>query len=161
MGNIINRTQLDWKKMMSAFRSASSLKNVQVVLFISDQIDMPVLWEATFQEKGFTTVSESPENAINTCRVVDPALTIVDTNLSHAKRIELCSKLRTAASGPILLLVPDYDGNQMSDIYNVGIDECLLKPVSPAFLVVKAVSWLLRRRWLGYDSNLSHAYTNM
>jgi len=49
----------------------------------------------------------------------------------------------------------------MADIYNIGVDECLLKPVSPAFLVVKAISWLLRKRWLGHEANLSHMYTGL
>jgi hypothetical protein len=49
----------------------------------------------------------------------------------------------------------------MADIYNTGVDECLLKPVSPAFLVVKALSWFLRRRWLEPESDVSPVYTNI
>jgi hypothetical protein len=49
----------------------------------------------------------------------------------------------------------------MLDIYNVGVDECLLKPVSPAFLMVKAISWFLRRRWLGQDSSVPEVYSNI
>ena len=146
---------------MFAWKPTISPTTVQVVLFISDQTDALALWETSFQEKGFTTVRETPKDALHTCRVIDPAISIVDTILAHEKRLEFCSKLRTVTSGPILLLVPDYDGKQMTDIYNIGVDECLLKPVSPAFLVVKAISWLLRRRWLGYDASLSHVYTNM
>lgn len=146
---------------MFAWKSTNSPSSVQVVLFISDQTDMNSLWETSFQEKGFTTILETPENALQTCRVVEPALSVVDTNLPHKKRLEFCSKLRTITPGPILLLVPDYNGNQMADIYNIGVDECLLKPVSPAFLVVKSISWLLRKRWLGYDANLSHIYNSL
>jgi len=146
---------------MFAHRPTISPTTVQVVLFITDQADVPMQWETSFQEKGFTTVHESLENALQTCRVVDPALTVVDTDLPPAKRLEFCSDLRAVASGPILLLVPDYNGKQMNDIYNVGVDECLLKPVSPAFLVVKAISWFLRRRWLGHDANPAHVYTGI
>ena len=146
---------------MSAWKPTISPTTVQVVLIISDRVDVPMPWEASFQEKGFTTVRETPENALSACRVVNPALTLIDTNMSHEKRLAFCAQLRNVASGPILLLVSNYDGNQMSDIYNLGVDECLLKPMSPAFLVVKAVSWLLRRRWLEYDSNLPQTYTNL
>lgn len=146
---------------MLASRPTTPPTTVQVVLFISDQTNVTGVWETLFQEKGFTTIQEGQDNALHTCRVVDPALIVVDTDLPHTKRLDFCKKLRTVASGPILLLVPDYIGNQMSDIYNIGIDECLLKPVSPNFLVVKAISWFLRRRWLGYDANLSHVYTSM
>jgi len=48
----------------------------------------------------------------------------------------------------------------MIDIYNIGVDECLLKPVNPAFLVVKGITWLFRKRWLESDSGLSHVYLN-
>ena len=146
---------------MLASRPTIFPTTVQVVLFISDQDDASMLWETAFQEKGFTTVCEKPENALHACRVVDPVLTVVDTDLPHGKQLEICSNLRTVASAPIILLVPDCDGNKMNDIYNSGVDECLLKPVSPAYLVIKAISWLLRRRWLGYDANLSHVCTGI
>jgi DNA-binding response OmpR family regulator len=146
---------------MLTWKSTISPTIVQVVLIISDQADVPLLWETTFQEMGFTTIYETCENALKTCRVIDPALVVIDTHLPHAMRLEFCSKLRAVASGPILLLVPDYNSSQMVDIYNIGVDECLLKPVSPAFLVVKALSWFLRRRWLDQDSSLPPVYTNM
>ena len=145
---------------MFAWKPTISPNSVLVALFISDQTGDSVLWESSFQEKGFTTAHDTPQNALHTCRVVDPAICIVDTNLTHEKQLEFCLKLRSVTSAPIILLVPDCDGKQMTDIYNIGIDECLLKPFSPAFLVVKATSWLLRRRWLGYDANLSHVYNN-
>ena len=103
---------------------------------------------------------ETHENAFKICRIVDPALVVIDTHLPHTKRLEFCSKMRAITSGPILLLVPDYKSSQISDIYNIGVDECLLKPVSPVFLVVKALSWFLRRRWLEPDSNLPTVYTS-
>lgn len=138
-----------------------SPKAVRVVLFILDQDDVPGLWEITFQEKGFTTLHERPEDALQTCRVVDPVLNVVDINVTHENRLAFCSRLRANASGPILLLVPDYDSNKLNDFYDTGVDECLLQPVSPAFLGIKAISWLLKRRWLGTDANLPHVYTRM
>ena len=146
---------------MLTWKSLTSQITVQVVLIISDQPDATTLWEISFQEKGFTTVFETYENALQTCRVIDPALIVIDTRLPHAKRLEFCSELRAVVSGPILLLVSDYDGNHMLDFYNAGVDECLLKPVSPAFLVVKAISLFLRRRWIERDSSLPQVYTNL
>ena len=146
---------------MFAWKSTISPTTVQVVLIISDQADTPVLWEISFEENGFTTILDTPENALQTCRVINPTITIVDTCFPHAKRLVFCSELRSIASGPILLLVPDYNGNQMIDIYNIGVDECLLKPVNPTFLVVKAVSWLLRRRWLEFDTSFPKVSTSI
>lgn len=134
---------------------------IQVALFISDQNDASELCEPTLQEKGFATVFEKPENALQTCKVVDPALNVVDIDFNHENRLAFCLKLRSIASGSILLLVPEYDSVKMNDLYEIGVDECLLKPVSPAFMVIKAVSWLLKRRWLGQDANISHLYTHV
>lgn len=142
-------------------KPTNSLRAVQVVLFILDQSIISGTWETIFQDKGFTTIREEPEDALQTCRVVDPAITVVDINLAHEKCLTFCSQLRTVASGPILLLVPDYDGIKLKDIYDIGVDECLLKLINPAFLVIKAASWLLRKRWLGHDANLSHMYTHI
>lgn len=139
----------------------NSPRFIQVVLFILDQNDNSSLCVPAFQEKGFTTVCEKPENALQTCRVVDPALNVVDVNLTHKNRLAFCSSLRSIASGPILLLVPNYDSIKINEMYEIGVDECLLKPVSPAFLMIKAVSWLLRKRWLGQDANLAHVYTHI
>ncbi|MGD8402487.1 MAG: hypothetical protein PVJ21_02425 [Anaerolineales bacterium] len=136
-------------------------KTVQIVLFILDQNNASEMWETAFQEKGFTTVREEPENALQTCRVVDPVLSVVNTDLTHDKCLSFCSQLRSVTSGLIFLLVPDYDGIKLKDIYDIGVDECLLKPVSPAFLVIKAASWLLRKRWLGQDAYLSKVYTHI
>lgn len=132
---------------------------MQVILIVSDQAEPPELWETLFREKGFTTIFETLENTLQTCRLIDPVITVVDAQLPHEKRLVFCSELRAVTPGPILLLVPDYNGNQVMDIYNTGVDECLLKPTSPAFLVVKAVSWLLRRRWLEYEPPHIQVYT--
>jgi DNA-binding response OmpR family regulator len=145
---------------MLTWKSTISPTTVQVVLIISEQTDTPLLWETTFQEKGFTTIRETHENAFKTCRVLDPSLVVIDTHLPHPQRLEFCSKLRAVSSAPILLLVPDYNSSQIVDIYNIGVDECLLKPVSPAFLVVKVLSWFLRRRWLDQDASLQPVYNN-
>lgn len=146
---------------MLTWKSKVSPTTAQAVLIISDQADAPLNLESSFIEKGFTTIHERHENALKTCRIVDPALVIIDTYLSHRKRLELCADLRLIASGPILLLMSDYNSSQIADIYAVGVDECLLRPISPAFLVVKALSCLLRKRWLEQDSNLPSVYSSL
>jgi len=133
----------------------------QVVLIVSDPNDISGRWEALLQRKGYTTVQETYENALQTCKVVDPALIVIDTCLPHTSRLVLCSKIRAISSKPIILLVPDYKSNEMADIYGAGVNECLLKPVSPAFLVLKVMSWLLRRRWIETGTELSPVHTTL
>lgn len=132
--------------------------STQVVLIISDSNDISRQWESLLKQKGYTTVQETYENAVQTCWIVDPALIVIDTHLPHADRLVLCSRLRSVSSRPIILLVPDYKSKDMTDIYSAGVNECLLKPVSPEFLVVKVISWLLPKRWLEYSSQLSQVH---
>ena len=133
----------------------------QVVLIISDQDEASVLLEIFLQQKGCTSILEKQENAPHTCKVVAPVLIVIDIQSPHSKRLALCSQLRAITSSPILLLVPDYKSSEMIDNYNAGVDECLLKPVSPAFLVVKAISWLMRQRWVGTDAHPTQQYTRL
>ena len=133
--------------------------STQVVLLISELNDVSRQWETLLQQKGYTTVQETFENALQTCWVVDPSLIVIDTNLPHANRLALCSKLRTITSKPIILLVPDYKSNDMAESYNTGVNECLLKPVSSAFFMVKVMSWLLPKRWLEYSTEVASAHS--
>ncbi len=132
---------------MLTWKSTLPLETTQVVLIVTDQNDRLIMWESLLNERGYITVQETYDNALQTCQLIAPALIVIDTNLPHSKRLVLCSQLREIVSAPILLLVSDYNGGQMVDMYNIGVDECLLKPVSSAFLVVKATSWLFRHRW--------------
>ena len=142
---------------MLTWKANHSSTPVQVVLIISELNDAPGVWEASLQQKGYTTIHEPYEHALQTCKVVHPDLIVIDTNLSSTDQLALCATLRTNSAEPILLLVPDYDENHLMEIYNVGVSECLLKPVSPAFLVVKVVSWLLLKRWFSYRPELYQA----
>lgn len=146
---------------MLTWKSTHAPLQAQVILIVSDRKQNSAPWETLFQQKGCSTIQEAPENALQTCKVIAPALIVIDARLSHEQRIALCKNLRTMTKEPILLLVPDCDGEQIIDIYNAGVSECLLKPVSPAFLVVKATSWLLKRRWLPHDTVSLPIYTGL
>ena len=135
---------------MSTRRTNQSFKPVQVILVISDLGEPSKLWTSALQQKGYTTIHETVEHAQQTCKVVAPDVIVIDIEMSHVRRLALCSKLRAISHEPIILLVSDCKGSEMVDIYNIGVNECLLKPISPAFLVVKVISWLLRKRWFAY-----------
>ena len=139
---------------MLTWKTTYASMPVQVVLAVSDQGKFSTMWEAMLQQKGCVIIQEDPDYALETCHVIDPTLIVIDTHLSHIERLVLCSKLRTISSKPIILLVDESISSHMIDFYNAGVDECLLKPVSPAFLVIKAMSWLLRSRWLDYSYEL-------
>jgi DNA-binding response OmpR family regulator len=85
-----------------------------------------------------TTVS----NAIQSARLVGPSLMLVDMKLSKQNRDSLLHQLRAASRGPIILLASADTVEQVNDVNQAGADECLIKPVNPAILIVKAMAWL-------------------
>ena len=44
--------------------------------------------------------------------------------------------------GPILMLITANTVDEIVEANHEGADECLVKPVNPAVLVVKAMAWL-------------------
>ncbi len=50
--------------------------------------------------------------------------------------------LRSASRGPILMLITANTVDEIVEANQEGADECLVKPVNPAVLVVKAMAWL-------------------
>jgi DNA-binding response OmpR family regulator len=67
---------------------------------------------------------------------------LVDVKLSKAERTALLDGLRTASRGPILMTVSANTVDDVMEANQSGADECLIKPVNPAVLVVKAMAWL-------------------
>ena len=151
MNDKINRGYIKLETNTLTWESKHAPTPSEVVLIVSDQDRSSELWVTLFRQKGFTIVQETPENALQTCKVVDPALIVISSYISHEKRIALCKNLRTLTAEPIFLLVTNCDSTQIIEFYNAGVNEYLLRPVSPAFLVLKAKSWLLKRRWLAHN----------
>ena len=50
--------------------------------------------------------------------------------------------MRSASRGPILMLITANTIDEIVEANQDGADECLVKPVNPAVLVVKAMAWL-------------------
>jgi DNA-binding response OmpR family regulator len=67
---------------------------------------------------------------------------LIDMNLSKPDRASLLEGLRAASRGPILMLINANTVDEIVEANQEGADECLVKPVNPAVLVVKAMAWL-------------------
>src|SRR5262249_31012781 len=81
-------------------------------------------------------------DAIQTAHLVGPSLMLVDMKLSKTERASLLKGLRNASRGPILMTVSANTVDDIMEANQSGADECLLKPVNPAVLIVKAMAWL-------------------
>lgn len=116
---------------------------LHTVLVISDQPENIAIWDTLFAQRNCVVLSESqiPE-ALQTARLISPSLMLIDMNLSKSDRTLLLSGLRSATRGPILMLINANTVDEIVEANQEGADECLVKPVNPAVLVVKAMAWL-------------------
>ncbi len=116
---------------------------LHTVLIASDQPENIAVWDALFSQRNCIVLSESNvSDALQTAQLVGPSLMLIDMNLSKSQRISLLAGLREGSRGPILMLINANTIDEIVEANQEGADECLVKPVNPAVLVVKAMAWL-------------------
>jgi len=113
------------------------------VLILSDQPKSCATWEPLFNQRNCIVLCESNiQHALQGARLVGPSLMLVDMQLTKTERASLLKELREASRGPIIMLVSANTAQEVFEANLSGADECLIKPVNPAVLVVKAMAWL-------------------
>ena len=123
-------------------------------LIICDQTDTAALLGYMIREKGLNaTIETSVQRAIDQAIEVVPDLIIIDVNAPHAERIALVKSYRNVSKKPILLFLPTHHETEILEAYHAGVDECIVKPISPAIFLAKIASWS-RRSVLGQRSSL-------
>lgn len=116
---------------------------LHTVLIISDQPRTAAIWEPLFNQRNCIVLCESNiSNALQGARLVGPSLMLVDMQLTKSERTSLLKNLREASRGPIIMLISANTAQDVFEANMAGADECLIKPVNPAVLVVKAMAWL-------------------
>jgi len=128
---------------MVAWKSNSDTIPLHTVLIISDQPDNVAMWDTLFNQRNCIVLVETNiADAIQSARLVGPSLMLVDVKLSKSERAALLKGLRSASRGPILMTVSANTVDDIVEANKMGADECLIKPVNPAVLIVKAMAWL-------------------
>jgi two-component system response regulator RstA len=113
------------------------------VLIVCNEPSTAPVWGYMIREKKLQAVIETnPQNTIKRCKEIEPALTIFDLQLPSSKILDLCLQLRALCVNPILLFLPSYDENSILKYYDAGIDDCVVKPISPAVFYSKVKAWL-------------------
>ena len=116
---------------------------LHTVLIISDQPENVAIWDALFSQRNCIVLSETNvSDALQSARLVGPSLMLIDLKLPKPERLSLLAGLRAASRGPILMLINANTVDEIVEANQEGADECLVKPVNPAVLVVKAMAWL-------------------
>ena len=118
------------------------------VFVVCDQDATAPIWGYIIREKGLVAILEtSVQRAMERSMEEIPDLIVIDVNASHSQRMELCSKFRSLSTSPILLFSPTNNEAEILEAYHIGVDECVVKPISPAIFLAKIMAWA-RRSWM-------------
>ena len=121
----------------------TDVETAYIVLIVSDQPDMAATWNTLFTQRNCIVLVESDtSDALQSARLIDPSLVVIDVQLPKDERAVLLRQLRATCRGRILLLISANTVDEILEANRSGADECLVKPVNPAVLIVKAMAWL-------------------
>lgn len=115
------------------------------VLIVSNQQTTGPLWVFSLQQQKLNVALESePAKTLARCESESPDLIILDINQSETLTLELIRSLRADMLTPIVLLTPARSEEYVIEAYKAGVDDCMLKPVSPSLFQAKIKVWLMR-----------------
>lgn len=122
-------------------------REIPKIFVVCDQSDTAPVWGYILGQKGLTVVLEtSREKAVDRWTTEFPDLVVIDIDIPHSDRMELYKRFRAVSVAPILLFLPAYHETQILEAYAAGVDEVVVKPVSPAIFLAKILAWT-RRSW--------------
>src|SRR5688572_32015012 len=115
------------------------------ILIVSNLRTTLPLWAFNITQRLNVDLETNPANTIEHWAQKLPDMVVFDMD-SESLAIELIRKLREEAILPILLLTSIRSDTFMLEVYQAGVDECILKPIHPALFLAKIKAWL-RRSW--------------
>jgi DNA-binding response OmpR family regulator len=135
--------------------NASQIRPVAKIFVVCDQRDTAPVWGYILRQQGLSVVLEpSLEKAIDRWTTENPDLVVLDVDMSHRDRMALYQNFRGVSVAPILLFLPTYHETEILDAYAAGVDEVVIKPISPAIFLAKIMAWK-RRSWTVPTAELS------
>ncbi len=117
------------------------------ILIVEDDIEMRTMITEFLRHKGFKVSTASNEEEMY--RVIKASrvdLILLDIMLGGENGIEICEKLRTQNSIPIILVSALSADSQKMDGYEVGADDYITKPFNPKLLEARLRAVLKRAR---------------
>lgn len=129
--------------------------HIPQIFVVCDQRDTAPVWGYLLGQQGLTVVLEtSIGKALDGWADEITDLVVIDVDIPHADRMELYHRFRTESVVPILMFLPAYHETQILEAYATGVDEVVVKPISPAIFLAKILAWV-RRSWMVSVDGLS------
>lgn len=120
-------------------------------LILEDDVAFARLLTDVLQELGSSCSTESPERLPELIESFQPTLIIVDYNLNHPTlngldTTRIIKQIPQTAAIPVMLLSGEDDMTVIEEAFKSGIEDYVLKPVVPRFLVAKIENMLFQSR---------------
>lgn len=115
------------------------------IFVVCDQSDTAPVWGYILRQRGLAVILESSlEKAIDRWSSDISDLAVIDLDVRHEDRMELYQRFRAVSVAPILLFLPVYHEREILEAYEAGVDEVVVKPISPAIFLAKIMAWKSR-----------------
>ena len=120
---------------------------VPKIFVVCDRTDTAPVWGFILRQQGLVVILEtSLDKAVDHWSMEMPDLVVIDIDITHQDPMVLYKKFRAVSVAPILLFLPAHHETQILEAYAAGVDEVVVKPISPAIFLAKIVAWV-RRSW--------------
>jgi DNA-binding response OmpR family regulator len=128
---------------------AANGHNVQIakIFVVCNQPDTAPVWGFILRQQGLVvTLEHSLKKALMDWSDEKADLVVLDLEAEHNERMDAYRKFRAGTLSPILLFLPSHNETHVLDAYNAGVDEVVVKPISPPIFLAKILAWV-RRGW--------------
>lgn len=127
--------------------NASYGRPLPKIFVVCDQNDTAPVWGYILRQKGLSVILETSfEKAIDRWSSEITDIVVIDLDVPHPDRMDLYRRFRAVSVAPILMFLPAYHESEILSAYAAGVDEVIIKPISPAIFLAKIMAWT-RRSW--------------
>jgi two-component system KDP operon response regulator KdpE len=117
------------------------------VLVVSNSLTTGPLWAFSLEERRFNVIMEpNPTKTLRRWSEEVPNLIVLDINTQEPSILNMIRSLREESVVPVVLLTSSKPEEYILEAYDAGVDECIIKPLSPSLFHAKIKAWL-RRSW--------------
>lgn len=121
--------------------------HIPKIFVICDRQDTAPIWGYILRQQGLIVILEHAiERAIDRWSTEMPDLVVIDVDIDKQDPMELYRNFRALSVAPILLFLPVHHETRILDAYADGVDEVVVKPISPPIFLAKIMAWV-RRSW--------------
>lgn len=126
---------------------AQTTRDIPKIFVVCDQSDTAPVWGHILRQKGLSVILETSfEKAIDRWSSQITDIVVIDIDAPHQDRMDLYRRFRAVSVAPILIFLPVYHESEILYAYAAGVDEVIIKPISPAVFLAKIMAWT-RRSW--------------